>query len=146
MEIDLLVLFWKLKCKERYWMTEEEFIKNHAYLGLDSFAKIKKAIPLFKRELEDPKQFKDFYVFCFYYMKDPDQKRIAIEYAIPTWKLILKGRYRYIDEWCTFIETEYKQSISLDTWKQFLEFIRDKDFHSFETFAYEDLACKYFII
>lgn len=47
-----------------------------------------------------------------------------MEIAVPTWKLLLKDRYKYIDEWCIFIEQEWKKAISKDTWDQFLDFTR----------------------
>lgn len=71
MSIDLLVLFWKLGCKKRYCITEEEFIYGMAKLDLETKAKMKSKIPKLKDELNDPEVFKDFYVFCFNYMKEP---------------------------------------------------------------------------
>jgi DCN1-like protein 1/2 len=134
MQVDLLVLFWKLKLTQQYFITENQWLHGMADLGLDTVSKAKSKVPKLKDQLSNPDSFSDFYSFCFKYMKDPDQKNLAIETAVATWKLILKGRYKYVDEWCTFIETVYKHSITPDLWKQFLEFTRDPSFKSFETF------------
>jgi len=135
MQIDLLVLFWKLKLSQAYFISEEQWIQGMAYLGMETLSRMKKQLPKLKNELdEDDDQFIDFYMFCFRYMKQPDQKSLGLESAVATWKLIMKNKYKYIDEWCTFVENELKHSITPDTWRQFLEFTKDATFKSFATF------------
>lgn len=35
---------------------------------------------------------------------------------------MIGDRYKYMEDWLTFLETEYKKAISRDTWQQFYEF------------------------
>lgn len=36
---------------------------------------------------------------------------IVIEIAVPTWKLVLKEKCKFVDEWCEFVEQEYKKGL-----------------------------------
>ena len=123
-----------MKLTQAYFISEKQWVEGIAYLGLETLSHMKKKVPLLKKELSNEKDFTDFYVFCFGYMKEPDQKSLALDSAVATWRLILKGRYKYIDEWCDFVQSHMKHSITPDTWRQFLEFTKDPTFESFETF------------
>lgn len=133
MQIDLLVLFWKLNLTQKYFISEHQWIYGMAELGMETMSKIKAKLPRLKEELNDQSRFTAFYNFCFSYMKEPDQKNLPVDVAVSLWKLIMKGRYKYIDQWVTFIENQMKHSISSDIWSQFLEFTRDTSF-SFDKF------------
>jgi len=41
---------------------------------------------------------------------------IALDVAIPFWKLLLPDRFPRLDMWCDFVENKYGRSISKDTW------------------------------
>ena len=130
----MLVWFWKMKLTQQYFISEKQWLYGMAELGMETISKAKSKLPKLKDELSNANSYSDFYSFCFKYMKEPDQKNLSIEASTATWKLIMKGKYKYVEDWCTFIETVYKHSVTPDLWKQFLEFTRDPSFKSFETF------------
>jgi len=141
MDVHLLVMFYKLNCSQQYEITEDEWVKGFAKLGMETFAKMKQKIPKLKEEIKDTNEFNAFYLFCFNYMKQSkDQRSLPVETAVPTWKLIMQGKYNYLNEWCDFIENVFKKAITLDTWKSFLEFTRDSSFKNFKTFDLENAA------
>lgn len=98
--------------------------KNSYQNSLNNLQDIKNHLNTFRNELKDPNSFKKFYSFVFDYSKQPDQKSLGVQIAIPTWKLVLKD-YPLLEKWCTFIEQVYQKSISKDLWLQFLEFVRN---------------------
>lgn len=139
-DITLLILFWKLGCTEKYFITKDQFIRGFASLGMETLAKMKKKIPNLRKEIESDSAFKQFYMFCFNYMRENGQKRISVDDAVATWRLVLKGKYKYLEEWCKFMETNYKHNISADTWKMFLEYIRDEEAQDFENYKIVESA------
>jgi DCN1-like protein 1/2 len=40
---------------------------------------------------------------------------------------LLNKKFKYVEEWCSFVEENHKNDIALDTWKQFLEFVLEFD-------------------
>lgn len=136
-EIHLLILFWKLNCQKKYYISEQEFIYGLSDLGMESSSKLKSLFPKLTNYISDPKQFKSFYGFCFDYFREPSQKRLMTEIAVPTWKLLLSN-YKYIDDWAAFLLNGKDKTIPKDTWNQFLTFTQDTNFKSFETFNAQD--------
>ncbi|KAL0489378.1 hypothetical protein AKO1_010695 [Acrasis kona] len=136
-QVQLLVLFWKLGCKKQYVITKEEFTTGMAKLGMETLDKIKTKLPSIDEvELKNKSdvEFTDFYNFCFFYVKSPEQKSLPLESAVPTWRLILPAnKCPYIEDWIRYMETENKKSVTHDTWKQFNEFRKDKvDFEKYD--------------
>lgn len=120
MDISIIILFYKLNCTEKYKIYTSEFLRFRE-LNIFSFQEMKEKIPRFKQELKSQKYLKKFYEFCFKYFKEPNQKIISYELAVDIWKLLDKF-FRYNKEWCEFILTRHKKSITLDQFKQYLEF------------------------
>ncbi|KAJ0955688.1 putative defective-in-cullin neddylation protein [Helianthus annuus] len=44
--------------------------------------------------------------------------------VIIAWKLVLSGRFRLLNQWCSFFENNQRHNISKDTWSQVLAFSR----------------------
>lgn len=132
-EVQLLILFWKLGCQKKYFISEQEFINGMSELGMETSTKIKQLFPKLTNYIQDTKQFRLFYSFCFDYFREPNQKRLLTEIAVPTWKLLLSS-YKYIDDWAAFLLNGKDKTIPKDTWSQFLTFTQDSSFKSFETF------------
>ncbi|KAJ6840076.1 uncharacterized protein M6B38_312560 [Iris pallida] len=63
----------------------------------------------------DSRQFNCFYDFVFFICRKEGQKNITVSRAITAWRLVLTGRFRLLNQWCSFVE---------DTWQQLLAFSR----------------------
>ncbi|PIA62720.1 hypothetical protein AQUCO_00200623v1 [Aquilegia coerulea] len=75
-------------------------------------------------DLVDSARFACFYDFVFFMCRENGQKNITLEKAIEAWKLVLKGRFRLLNEWCNFVEKHQRHNVSEDTWQQVLAFSR----------------------
>lgn len=70
----------------------------------DSVEKLKCRLPSLENELKDPNRFKDLYHFTFNYAKNPGQKGLDLDMAITYWNIVLRGRFRFLDLWCQFLQ------------------------------------------
>ncbi|KAL9998472.1 putative defective-in-cullin neddylation protein [Helianthus debilis subsp. tardiflorus] len=72
----------------------------------------------------DSQEFSRFYSFVFFICRENGQRSITVSRAIIAWKLVLSGRFRLLNQWCSFVETNQRHNISEDTWSQVLAFSR----------------------
>ncbi|XP_076954258.1 defective in cullin neddylation protein AAR3-like [Bidens hawaiensis] len=72
----------------------------------------------------DSHEFSRFYNFVFFICRENGQRSITVSRAIMAWKLVLSGRFRLLNQWCSFIEDNQRHNISEDTWRQVLAFSR----------------------
>ncbi|GKB93682.1 putative defective-in-cullin neddylation protein [Tanacetum coccineum] len=72
----------------------------------------------------DINEFSRFYNFVFFICRENGQRSITVSRAVMAWKLVLSGRFRLLNQWCTFVENNQRHNISEDTWKQVLAFSR----------------------
>eukprot|EP01027_Heterolobosea_sp_BB2_P002146 GEZU01003236.1.p1 GENE.GEZU01003236.1~~GEZU01003236.1.p1 ORF type:complete len:317 (-),score=60.51 GEZU01003236.1:349-1299(-) len=121
-DVVMLIILWKLESKNQYTLSRSEFINGFKKLGLTSLSKIKSYVPTFRAELDNQTKLKQFYKWAFDYVKEQDAKSLAPDNACLTWRTILGGRWKLIDEWCTFVEKEYNKAVQKDAWVQFLDF------------------------
>ena len=91
-------------------------------LGCDSIAKIKDRFHSMQADLIDPIRFKAFYSFAFDISRMDGQKVLDLQTALTLWRLIITDKFKHLDLWCEFLETEYKKSITKDTWMLTLDF------------------------
>lgn len=120
-DIVMLIILWKLGSKTQYQLMRSEFIDGFKKLNLLSITGIKGHLTQFRAELDKPQNFRNFYGFCFDYIREPDQKSMGSDLAVETWSLILVGRFKLLEQWCAFVKQNGK-SIQKDTWMQLLEF------------------------
>lgn len=84
-------------------------------------------IPMLMSRLDlmvDSCEFSRFYNFMFFICRENGQRSITVSRAIMAWKLVLSGRFRLLNQWCSFVEKNQKHNISEDTWRQVLAFSR----------------------
>ena len=71
----------------------------------DSIDKLKTKLPNLEKEVNnDALRFKDFYQFTFNYAKGTNQKSLDLDMALAYWNIVLRGRFKFLDIWCTFLK------------------------------------------
>ncbi|KAL9655169.1 hypothetical protein ABK040_008944 [Willaertia magna] len=121
----LLVLFFKLGCKTPYNITPDEWKTGMSELSVNKFDQLKKKLTQVKNDIyNDQYQYKEFYNYVFDYSLEEGAKTLPADLAIGQWKLILKGKFKHLEQWCKFIEEQFKKAITRDTWQLFLDFTR----------------------
>lgn len=99
----VLIIAWKFKAETQCEFTRDEFINGFTGLGVDSVEKLKAKLPALESDLSDLTKFKDFYQFTFNYAKEQGQKGLDLEMAIAYWNIVMKGRFKFLDLWVTYL-------------------------------------------
>lgn len=120
--ITVLVLAWKLKAAVQCEFSQKEFVDGLERLRVDDIKKLKKVLPKLEQDLEDTRQFRDFYLFTFNFAKNPNQKSLELDMALAYWGIVLKGRFVHLDLWIEFVQDNHKRAITKDTWTLLLDF------------------------
>lgn len=107
----VLIIAWKFKAATQCEFTKEEFINGMTELGCDSVEKLKARLSSLENEIKDNFKFKDFYQFTFNYAKNPGQKGLDLDMAIAYWNIVLKGKFKFLDIWCRFLQVILYKSI-----------------------------------
>ena len=95
-------------------------------------------MPTLRTQLDQHDSFKPFYQFCFAYTLSgegvKDKKVLSLEFAISAWRVVLKGRVPFLEDWIAFLEETKKKAINKDTWDLFLDFHRQvkADFSNYD--------------
>lgn len=101
---EVLIVAWKFRAATQCEFSRDEFLNGMYDLGADSLEKLIAKLPLIEEELKDSSKFKDFYQFTFNYAKDSAQKGLEVDMAIAYWRIVLDGRFQFLDFWCTFLQ------------------------------------------
>jgi len=119
----VLIMVWKMKAATQCEFSREEFQCGLLELGVDSIDKLRNKLAIVEAETsKDPGKFRDLYVFSFAYAKNPTQKGIELDMAIPYWHILLHGRFPLLNLWTQFLTEQHKRSIPRDTWVLLLDF------------------------
>lgn len=106
----VLIIAWKFRAEVQCEFSREEFVNGMHDLGVDSIEKLREKLPLLEMELNDLSKFKDFYHFTFNYAKDPGQKGIDLDMAIAYWRIVLQGRFKFLELWCRFLKVYHNNN------------------------------------
>ncbi|KAI8613575.1 Cullin binding-domain-containing protein [Chytriomyces sp. MP71] len=131
MDVVALILAFHLKC-ERMWLDqaaveyqfrEDEDEEKRQTDRCETLEDMQSACVAMRSDLDDPITFRDIYNFTFNFARQDNQKSLALETAVAFWQLLFMDRYTHIALWLEFLE-DHKNSISKDTWVQFLDFTK----------------------
>lgn len=95
-------------------------------------------MPVIRAQLEQHESFKPFYQYCFHYSLSGEgvreKKVLSLEFAISAWRVVLKERPLFVDDWISFLEQSNRKAINKDTWDLFLDFQRQvkPDFSNYD--------------
>lgn len=124
MDVIVLMLLYKLDSKTQYHITRKEWMTGFAQNSINNLQDMKSKIPQLRSQINSStKTFKQFYNWCFNYVKETDQKGMAVEVACQTWKVVLAGKFGLLDDWCNFMQVEVAKAVQKDTWDLFLDFV-----------------------
>ncbi|XP_031633659.1 DCN1-like protein [Contarinia nasturtii] len=123
----VLIFAWKCRAENQCEFTKKEFIKGFIELDVDSIDRLRSKLLALENELRLPTKFKDFYDFTFNYAKDGTQKGMDLETAITYWNILLRGQFKFLEQWCEFLTKNYSRPIQKDVWNLLLEFAIEID-------------------
>eukprot|EP01156_Anaeramoeba_ignava_P022551 Anaeramoba_ignava/c20785_g4_i1.p1 GENE.c20785_g4_i1~~c20785_g4_i1.p1 ORF type:complete len:258 (-),score=84.90 c20785_g4_i1:146-919(-) len=124
-DILTLIIAWKLRSKVLGEFSYEEFVDGWGQFGCDSISAMKNKLSDLRKEINDKTKFTEFYSFIFDFGKEhPDHKFLKNEIASALWEVVLKGRFKFLDNWLEFLKKpqNVKQTINKDTWNLLPEF------------------------
>lgn len=100
----VLIIAWRFRAATQCEFSRDEFVTGMNDLGVDSIDKLHGKLPQLEADLNDTNRFKDFYQFTFNYAKEHSQKGIELDMAIAYWNIVLDGRFKFLEAWCTFLK------------------------------------------
>lgn len=123
-DIVVLVIGWKMGAAYMCEFTRKEWKSGMEAMGVDSIDKLKAQVPSLREEISSDAKFKKFYSFCFGFSKEPGQKSLGIDIAVPMWELLLSTRFEKLTaEWLAFLEEKKPcKGVTRDTWDLLLDF------------------------
>jgi len=104
----MLMISWQMRCEQMCVFTRQEWSQGCTEMGVDSIDAMKAAFPALKELLLDEDAFRDYYVFCFKFAKEPGfgVRTLPTEVANQMWQLTLGERFPALSEWSTFLDEQ----------------------------------------
>eukprot|EP01091_Cochliopodium_minus_P002264 TRINITY_DN1212_c0_g1_i1.p1 TRINITY_DN1212_c0_g1~~TRINITY_DN1212_c0_g1_i1.p1 ORF type:complete len:586 (+),score=188.95 TRINITY_DN1212_c0_g1_i1:54-1811(+) len=117
-----LVLSWKLSCDNAFEISRDEWMNNLTIHACSKIKDIISKISEWKKDVLKDDSFKNFYNWCFKYMRG-DKKKLETEQCKSLWDLLLKPKnWALYKDWNDYLEDKKVTSISEDCWKMMIEF------------------------
>ncbi|KAJ1554899.1 hypothetical protein HK096_000353, partial [Nowakowskiella sp. JEL0078] len=127
-DVVVLVIAWYMSAPKIGEFTKAGFIDGLIKMDVDSIEKLREKLPRLRSDLNDEKKFKEIYTFTFKFGLQENRKNLSIESASSFWKLLLNGKFRYLDLWLQFLEEEGAgKAVTKDTWNLMPTFVKDCD-------------------
>lgn len=99
----VLIIAWKFQAEVQCEFSEDEFRNGMKTMNCESLKELKEKLPFVMTELDDSRIFKDLYQFTFNYAKEKEKRSLDVDTAIAYWNIVMIGRFKYLDLWCTFL-------------------------------------------
>jgi DCN1-like protein 1/2 len=123
-DIVVLALAWKLNAATLGEFSRREFTAALSSWRVDSIAGLRARLDVIRRELNDPVTSKQFYLFIFgLLMQNEGQRSLSVDEACAMWSLLF-DKWPLLNDWNTYIQTQYKKAISRDVWNMLFDFTR----------------------
>lgn len=117
-----LVLSWKLNCDNAFEITRDEWMNNLTIHACYRIKDIISKISEWKKDIQREDVFKNFYNWCFKYMRG-DKKKLETEQCKTLWDLLLKPKnWPLYKDWNEYLVDKKVTNISEDCWKMMTEF------------------------
>eukprot|EP00698_Gefionella_okellyi_P003188 TRINITY_DN12983_c0_g1_i1.p1 TRINITY_DN12983_c0_g1~~TRINITY_DN12983_c0_g1_i1.p1 ORF type:complete len:251 (+),score=31.11 TRINITY_DN12983_c0_g1_i1:124-876(+) len=124
-DIIMLLIAWKFEAKCMSEFARNEFVEGFKSLGVDSIDGLRALFPQLHKELQDPRSYKEFYLWLFDFAKEEGKKVVDLEMAINLWGLVLATRFPYLQKWIDFLQSRPGvKAISRDIWSLLPDFAR----------------------
>eukprot|EP00002_Diphylleia_rotans_P035514 TRINITY_DN7760_c0_g1_i2.p1 TRINITY_DN7760_c0_g1~~TRINITY_DN7760_c0_g1_i2.p1 ORF type:complete len:246 (-),score=64.56 TRINITY_DN7760_c0_g1_i2:260-997(-) len=121
-DVSMLLFAFKIKSKRMGVITRKEWVEGLSALGCGTIQSIQSQLVSWKKELDIPAKFKEFYQYCFSYSKEDVQKNLDVEMAVALWQLLLPGRFSLLPQFFEYLEVAKTKVISKDAWNLMLDF------------------------
>ncbi|KAH7278642.1 hypothetical protein KP509_38G050300 [Ceratopteris richardii] len=110
------------------------FAESQSLTGTAALEGLRRLKADIRWELVAAARFALFYGFVFFMCRERGQKSLAVKTAVEAWQFSLTGRFKLLDQWCSFVKRHQRHTISEDTWKQLLVFCEriNDDFSNYD--------------
>jgi hypothetical protein len=101
----LMIIAWKFASSKTWEFTRDEFIGALGVYQITDLATLKARVAVWKRDLDEPHIFKDFYCFLFDYLKEDSNKTVLlIDEANMVWTTLeMPRRWPLFARFTTFL-------------------------------------------
>jgi len=117
----LLLIAWKLGVNQPVvWEISREEFNNWSNFGCKTISDMKKKSKEWRDALKQTNEFKQFYYFCFDYIRE-SKKILKMEEALILWDTLdFPNRWPLMNKWVQFVTD--KGTVTRDQWRLFYNF------------------------